>query len=368
MPMDKNLVALRQGMEKVITGQDHLIEQLIIAVITGSHVLLEGLPGVAKTRAVTEMSHLLFGYDEATKKVLDVPQGGNAFIPAIRRIQFMPDLQPSDLIGGIRARPAANGRADALLLESVDGPIRTYILLADEINRAPSKVQAALLEVMQERKISRIDGTTVDVNKHRILSVFATQNPREQEGTYPLSEAALDRFLFKILVEVPQEEVLLKIIDLWMDGIAEEGKVGLFAKVDELKALIDTVKRTSIPPYLRSYIARIVSAFGKRPEPSCRGFGELGRSIMYEYIAAPCSPRAAESVLRAAQGRAFLYGRESVTAADIQAVCPDALAHRIRLTFEAQSKKVKNGFRFEEYIIEEVLRNVAIPRIDGRTA
>ncbi len=301
---DAPLVELIDRLEASIVGQRPLLERLVIALLTGGHVLLEGVPGLAKTRAV-----------RALADALDLP---------FRRIQFTPDLLPADLTGTQVFRPAT-GTFDVR-----PGPIVTSVLLADEINRAPAKVQSALLEAMQEGQVTVGDETVV---LPPTFWVLATQNPIEHEGTYPLPEAQLDRFLMKLTVGYPDRASELAILDLpdVADGAPELQSVvssPLFGPADVLvfRARASAVR---VAASIKEYVVDLVRA---TREPKRYGL-DLG-----PLIELGASPRATIALVRTARAHAFLKGRDYVTPHDVKSLARDVLRHRVTISYEADAE------------------------------
>jgi MoxR-like ATPase len=291
-------------LEAMIVGQRALLERLVVALVTNGHVLIEGVPGLAKTRAV-----------RALARALDLP---------FRRIQFTPDLLPADLTGTQVYRPAT-GTFDVR-----PGPIVTSVLLADEINRAPAKVQSALLEAMQEGQITVGDETVI---LPPTFWVLATQNPIEHEGTYPLPEAQLDRFLMKLIVGYPDREAELAMLDL-PDIVAGSPEASappvepVFGPA-ELLAIRARVARVRVAPAVKEYVVDLVRAT-RDPSP----FG----ADLAPLLELGASPRATIALLRAARGHAFLFGRDYVTPHDVKSVTRDVLRHRILISYEADAE------------------------------
>ncbi len=282
------------ALEDVVLGQEEVLHQMMIGLLARGHVLLEGVPGTAKTLGI-----------RALARALDLRFG---------RVQFTPDLMPTDLTG--------LNILDEMRREFTfhPGPLFTDLLLADEINRAPAKTQAALLEAMQERQVTT-DGTSRPLPS--TFTVFASQNPVEYEGTYPLPEAQLDRFLLKVAVGYPAEAAELAILDRYADGFRAESTdtYGLAPVLDrdgldELRARVD---RVHVEPAVRQYITRVVRATRDQP-----GFG-LG-----------ASPRATVALFLAARAEAVLRGRDFVTPDDVKSLAPPVLRHRVQLTPEAE--------------------------------
>ena len=302
--------------EKVIVGQKDLVESLYMGLLTGGHLLLEGLPGLAKTLSVSTVA-----------KTLSV---------GFQRIQFTPDLLPSDLIGTMIYNPSQSS------FETKKGPIFTNLLLADEINRAPAKVQSALLEAMAEKQVT-IGDTTHPLDKPFL--VLATQNPVEQEGTYSLPEAQLDRFMFKVLVGYPTQEEELKILKAF--GLKNEVQISSVLSKEEVLQCQKMVETVTVDESLQSYIVNLILATRK---PS-----EFGLDHLESFIQIGGSPRATLSLVRASRALAFLSGRNYVTAEDIKKVTPLVLRHRLILTFEAQAEGVSS-----EDIIKEIIGAVSL--------
>jgi len=309
---------LEASLGEVIVGQDGLIRGLLIGLVSGGHVLLEGVPGLAKSLAVSGLAQAVHG--------------------EFARLQFTPDLLPSDLIG-TEVYLAKEGR-----FEVRRGPIFTNFVLADEINRAPAKVQSALLEAMQERQVS-IGGETFHLPDPFL--VLATQNPLEQEGTYPLPEAQLDRFALKVLVHYPDRADELEILN----RMARTAEVPPVRRVVELSAISSArrfVDQVVIDPRLREYIVALV--FATR-EPAKAGLAELESYIQYGG-----SPRATIWLALCARAHAFISGRGFVTPADIKAVAPEVLRHRIVPTYEAEAEGLD-----ADALVARVLETVPVP-------
>ena len=311
------LRAVLDQVSKRIVGQDAMIERLIIGMLTGGHILLEGVPGLAKTLAVRTLAQIIHA--------------------SFSRIQFTPDLLPADVIGTMVFDP----KAQEFYVKQ--GPLFAQIILADEINRAPAKVQAALLEAMQERQVT-IGGTTFPLEEPFL--VLATQNPIENEGTYPLPEAQLDRFMLKVHVGYPtredEREVLLRL------GAGQEIPV---EKVLEPKELLDfrsTIAGLYLDQKVVDYIVDLVRA---TREPATVGLADLKPLIDFG-----ASPRATLALASAARAHAFLRGRAYVIPEDVRALAPDVLRHRIVLTFEAEAENVTS-----DDVVTRVLGAVKVP-------
>ena len=283
--------------KKVVVGQDHFLERVLVAVLAQGHLLVEGVPGLAKTLTVKTLANAIRG--------------------SFGRIQFTPDLVPADLIG-TRIYNQKTGEFTTSL-----GPVFTNLLLADEINRAPAKVQSALLEVMQEYQVT-IAGETHPVP--RPFLVLATQNPIETEGTYPLPEAQVDRFMMKVLVGYPTEEEEYTIVDR---VTGPPPHVAAIASTEELARLQQACREAYVDPSLIQYAVRLVAA---TRDPERYGIPELAR-----YISFGASPRASIHLIEGARALAFLRGRDYVLPEDVTDLVPDVLRHRLVLTYEALS-------------------------------
>lgn len=286
-------------MEKAIVGQEHLIQRMLIGLLCEGHLLLEGLPGLAKTTAVKTLAA--------------------AVRTSFHRIQFTPDLLPADIIGTQIYRP------DNACFEIKKGPVFHNVVLADEINRAPAKVQSALLEAMQERQIT-IGETTFLLP--RPFLVLATQNPIEQEGTYPLPEAQIDRFMLKIKVDYPSADEELEIMLRHDTGAAD--RVQGVVEPAQLESAARTMRQIHMEKKVMDYIVRLVRA--------TRGGSAPGASIS-SLISYGASPRASIYLGLTARAHAFLSGRGYVLPEDVKAMAPDVLRHRIILSYEAQAEE-----------------------------
>jgi len=306
----------KREVEKVIVGQEDLINALYMGLLTGGHLLLEGLPGLAKTLSVATVA-----------KTLSVD---------FKRIQFTPDLLPSDLIGTMIYNPAEAN------FQTKKGPIFTNLLLADEINRAPAKVQSALLEAMAEKQVTIGDSTH---KLDRPFLVLATQNPVEQEGTYSLPEAQLDRFMFKVLVDYPNKVEELRILKNF--GITKNEEVSSVLTREEVLEAQDLVEKVKVDESLQIYIVNLIWAT-RSPE-------EFGLDHLSSFLSIGGSPRATLSLVKASRALAFLSGRDYVTAEDVKAIVPLVLRHRLILTFEAQAEGVTS-----ESIIKEIIGAVSL--------
>ena len=305
------LSVIKTEMSRIIAGQEHLIDRLLLAMIADGHVLLEGVPGLAKTLAVKTLAEALNG--------------------SFARLQFTPDLLPADLIGTRIYNAESHEFATRL------GPVFANIVLADEINRAPAKVQSALLECMQEKQI------TIAGESYKLPTPFlvlATQNPIEQEGTYPLPEAQLDRFMFKLKVDYPkraEEEMVIRRM-AHPAHTTQAVSVGTLEDVIEARKLVDQIY---LDEKIVSYILDLVFATrpGKQGELSERqSAAKLGD--IAQYIQFGASPRASIALAVAARGAAFLAGRAYVVPQDVKDIAPDVLRHRIILSYEAEAENV----------------------------
>ncbi|HET7700654.1 MAG TPA: MoxR family ATPase [Candidatus Limnocylindria bacterium] len=302
--------------KKVIVGQDLLLERIVVALLARGHLLVEGVPGLAKTLAVKTVAQAISG--------------------EFKRIQFTPDLVPADLVG-TRIYNQKSGEFQTSL-----GPVFTNLLLADEINRAPAKVQSALLEVMQERQV------TIGRETHRVpepFLVMATQNPIETEGTYALPEAQVDRFMMKVLVTYPSEMDEFVIVERMTSALAAVQPV---LTTEQLAALQREVDRVFVDPVLMEYVVRLVSA---TRVPKDYGLPELAKYITYG-----ASPRASINLVLTARALAHMRGRDYVLAQDIQDVAFDVLRHRVVLSYEGLSDDIT-----PDALIRRVLDKIPVP-------
>ncbi len=302
---------------KVIVGQTYMIERILIGLLTGGHVLLEGVPGLAKTLTVRTLCD-----------VIDAE---------FARVQFTPDLLPADVIGTVIYNHQKGEFTSKL------GPIFANLVLADEINRAPAKVQSALLEAMQERQVT-IGETTYSLPKPFI--VMATQNPIEQEGTYRLPEAQIDRFMMMVRVGYPTREEEREIIERATSPLEQE--VRHCADIEQIRTAARATKDVYIDDRVKNYIVDVV--FATR-EPKQRGLTELAGLIELG-----ASPRASIALAQAARAHAFLRHRGYVTPEDVKAIGPDVLRHRVVLTYEAEAEEVR-----AEDIVKRVFEVVEVP-------
>jgi MoxR-like ATPase len=311
------ITSLKQEVGKVIVGQSELIDRLIIGLLTNGHVLLEGVPGLAKTLTIQTLSQAL-----ATD---------------FQRIQFTPDLLPADLIGTL----IYNQKEGDFIIKK--GPIFSNIILADEINRAPAKVQSALLEAMQERQVT-IGEETFSLPKPFL--VMATENPVEQEGTYPLPEAQVDRFMLKICVGYPSREEERLILDR-MAHAEPPAPIQPIITPEQILRARQTVDEIYIDDKIKAYIIELI--FATR-EPEQAGLH------LEEYIKYGASPRATISLTLAARAHAFMEGRGYVTPQDIKSVAPDVLRHRLLLTYEAEAEELTS-----DELIRQILAEIPVP-------
>lgn len=304
-------------MGKVVVGQDKLLNRLLIGLFTGGHILLEGVPGLAKTLTINVMAKVLH---------LD-----------FKRIQFTPDLLPADLIGTMIYKPKIGD------YEVKKGPIFSNIILADEVNRSPAKVQSALLEAMQEKQVTIGDETYL---LDRPFVVLATQNPVEQEGTYPLPEAQIDRFMMKVYVDYLDKAKELEVMRR-MSDINYDYQIRPILNKEDIFAIRDNVNKVNISDTLERYIIELVFAT-RRPL-------DYGLRDEARYIQFGVSPRATIYLNRAAKALAYLEGRDYVLPEDIKELAPDIMNHRILLNYEAEADGVRTMA-----IIDSILRKVAI--------
>ena len=309
---------LRNSVSQVIVGQENLLQGLLIGLLTDGHVLLEGVPGLAKTLAVSSLARAVHG--------------------SFTRLQFTPDLLPSDLVG----TEVYNAREANFSVRK--GPIFANFVLADEVNRAPAKVQSALLESMQERQVS-IGGQTFPLP--RPFLVLATQNPLEQEGTYPLPEAQLDRFALKIIVKHPKRAEELEILER-MASTRPKLEVKPVVPLEQVFAAREVIDKIALDARLREYIVDLVMA---TRDPKAYKLPELAGRIQYGG-----SPRATIWLALASRAHAFLAGRGYVTPGDIKAVAPDVLRHRVTPTYEAEAEGLSS-----DALVQRVLETVPVP-------
>ena len=308
---------LMAGMDQVIVGQKHLVESLLIGLLSDGHILLEGVPGLAKTLAIKTLASLIDA--------------------SFNRIQFTPDLLPADVVGTM-----IYSQKDETFLPK-KGPVFANFILADEINRAPAKVQSALLEAMQERQVT-LGGETFSLP--RPFLVMATQNPIEQEGTYPLPEAQVDRFMLKVVIDYPRIEEEKKIIHQQIHH--EIGTVKPVMSTDDIIEARNVVDMVYLDEKIEQYIADIVFAT-RYPE-------KYGLKEIKELISFGGSPRASINLALAARSYAFIKRRGYVVPEDVRAIAHDVLRHRIGLTYEAEATNVT-----QEELVSRILNKVEVP-------
>ena len=302
--------------KRVVVGQDHFLERVMVAVLAQGHLLVEGVPGLAKTLTVKTLAQTLRG--------------------TFKRIQFTPDLVPADLVGTRIFNPRTGEFSTSL------GPVFTHLLLADEINRAPAKVQSALLEVMQERQVT-IAGETHKVPEPFL--VMATQNPIETEGTYPLPEAQVDRFMMKVLVDYPSEEEEF-VIAQRVTGPAIT--INAVASMGQLAELQHECRQVYVDPSLIQYAVKLVSAT-RRPD-------RYGLAELAPYLTYGASPRATIGLIEGARALAYLRGRNYALPEDMTTLVPDVLRHRLVLSYEA----LADG-KDAEQIIAKLMKTIPVP-------
>ena len=306
-----------QQMDRVVVGQRHMVERLVIGLLCNGHVLLEGVPGLAKTLTVSTLSRIIGG--------------------EFKRLQFTPDLLPADLTGTLIFDQVSGA------FRPKKGPIFANLVLADEVNRAPAKVQSALLESMQERQVT-IGDETYPLDDPFL--VMATQNPIEQEGTYPLPEAQIDRFMLKVKVGYPSREEERSILD----RMAEDGgiEVDPVVSLDDVRTLRNSVRLVYVDDKIKDYAVDLVHA---TRNPAGAGMSELAALIEYG-----SSPRATIFLVRAARAHAFIRRRGYVTPEDVKAVGADVLRHRIAVSYEAEAEEIDS-----EEIVRRLFDGVEVP-------
>jgi len=341
---------LRSEIAKTVIGQDAVVERLLVALLAGGHVLLEGMPGLAKTLLVKSL--------------------GTALGVQFERIQFTPDLLPSDVVGTMIFQPKTGE------FSAHRGPIFANLVLADEINRAPAKVQSALLEAMQERQVT-IGGGTHPLP--RPFFVMATQNPVEQEGTYPLPEAQTDRFLLKLLVDYPTADEEAAMMERW-GQVAHQPEIRAVSSGEELLALRPQVDAVHVAPTVRSYILSLVRAtralagHGDANAEEAKGGGSLtddgSAATRAQALSAKAvlrtsscplefgaSPRASLALYQAGKALACLRGQDYLTPALVQEIAPEVLRHRIGLTYEAEAEDIT-----ADSLIAQVIERSPVPK------
>ncbi|CAM3361596.1 AAA family ATPase [Aquirufa ecclesiirivi] len=319
MESREKINALLQEMSKVVVGQERLINRLLVGLFTGGHVLLEGVPGLAKTLTINTLA-----------KILDLN---------FHRIQFTPDLLPADLVGTMIYNPLKNE------FEVKKGPIFAQIILADEINRAPAKVQSALLEAMAEKQVT-IGDTTYPLDKPFL--VLATQNPVEQEGTFPLPEAQVDRFMLKVFLNYLDKEQELEVMRK-MSNMDFQYEVKTMMNLEDIQKIRKEINQITISETLEKYIIELIFA--------TRNPAEYGLVQEANYIQFGASPRASIHLNLAAKVMAYLEGRDYVLPEDIKEMAPDVLNHRIILNYVAEADNISTL-----QIIQSILSSVAINR------
>jgi len=308
---------------RVIAGQEEMLERVLVCLLAGGHVLIEGVPGLAKTLTIKTTAAVLGG--------------------SFQRVQFTPDLVPSDLVGTRVYRP------DRAEFDTELGPVFCNFLLADEINRAPAKVQSALLEVMQEQQVT-IGHNTFEVPKPFL--VLATQNPIESEGTYPLPEAQVDRFMLKVLVDYPSHDEELTVVSRSLEEAPELAQV---LSLEDLQELQREVAAVYVDPALISWTVDVATATRR---PNAHGLGEVA-----DYVAFGASPRGPISLVAAGRALAVIRGRDYVVPADLESLVRDAFRHRLVLSYRALAEEVA-----PDTILDQVLAKVPVPQIDlGRS-
>ncbi len=316
--MLEKIKLLKEEIHKVVIGQERLVDSLIIGLISNGHILVEGVPGLAKTTAINTLAKVL----------------GLHF----KRVQFTPDLLPTDIIG-TEIYDQKNGE-----FRLKKGPVFTNLLLADEINRAPAKVQSALLEVMQERQVTIGDDT---FKLSPPFLVLATQNPLEQEGVYPLPEAQLDRFMLKVVVgyNSPEEEIAI------LNRFSKSGQIQEIKEQinwNDISHIRDEVEKVHVDEQIKKYIVNLIFAT-RYPE-------QYGLNSIAKYISSGGSPRATIDLTKVSKARAFLYGKNYLSPIDISSMIHEVLRHRIITTYEAEADGISS-----DKIINEILTRIAIP-------
>jgi MoxR-like ATPase len=307
---------IKAELHKRIIGQERLIDRLLIALLADGHILLEGVPGLAKTRTLLALTQVIDAH--------------------MMRIQFTPDILPSDVIGTEVYRPQSG---DFVIRK---GPVFTNLLLADEINRAPAKVQSALLQAMQEREVTIGEQTFKLPDPFLVL---ATQNPIEQEGTYALPEAQVDRFLMKVLIDYPSFEEEVGIIDLASKEVATQAPLSRVIELSALSALRRQCQAVYSDPKVDRYIVSLIHATRTPDSYGLKGLIEWG-----------ASPRASIALKVCARAHAFLRGKTFVTPDDVKEVAPDVLRHRVLVTFEAEARGITS-----DDVVTTLLASVTIP-------
>ena len=305
--------------KRVIAGQDEMLERVLVCLVAGGHLLIEGVPGLAKTLTIKTTAAVLGG--------------------TFRRVQFTPDLVPSDLVGTRIYRPDTGG------FDTEEGPVFCNFLLADEINRAPAKVQSALLEVMQERQVTIGHDTLLVPDP---FLVMATQNPIESEGTYPLPEAQVDRFMLKVVVGYPSRDEELTVVQR---SLVDPAAVRQVLEIESLKELQRAVLNVYVDPSIVAYAVSLAEA---TRNPEAFGLGQIAGLVEYG-----ASPRGPISLVQSARALALIHGRDYVLGTDVRALARDALRHRLVLTYRALSEQ-----RTADDVLDAVLESVAAPQLE----
>ena len=313
------IARLRSEVGKAVIGQEAIVDRLVIALLIRGHVLLEGVPGLAKTLLVRTLA--------------------GAIEASFHRIQFTPDLLPADITGTLIFDPSAR------VFTPRQGPIFANLVLADEINRAPAKVQSALLEAMQERQV------TIGDTSYRLpepFIVIATQNPIEHEGTYALPEAQVDRFVMKLRVGYPMPDEELRMLGIYLDPTAQQISIQRILKLGEIEQIAHLVAAVHVDERISRYIVQLVSA--------TRQPASFKLPSLVQHLAFGASPRATLALAHVAKGYAFIHGRAYVVPEDVKAIAGDVLRHRLVLSYEAAAEQVT-----ADAIVEQVLGAVAVP-------
>ncbi len=311
------ITLIREEMGKVVVGQRNMVDKLLTALLADGHILLEGLPGLAKTLSISTLAQVVN--------------------TGFKRIQFTPDLLPADLIGTM----IYNQKSGEFVAKK--GPLFSNFILADEINRAPAKVQSALLEAMQERQV------TIGENSYKLdapFLVMATQNPVEQEGTYPLPEAQVDRFMLKVTIDYPSRDEELEILSRMGAGVVPE--VTQVATAEQILTARKSLKEIYIDKKVEEYIVNLIMA---TRDPEGSGIKDLAPLIEYG-----ASPRATLAMVKCARANAFLNGRGFVTPEDIKAIGFDVLRHRVATSYEADAENVTS-----EEVVRRIFDSIEVP-------
>ncbi len=315
-PIGEVFDSIRRELHREIVGQEKLIDRLLVALLADGHILLEGVPGLAKTKTLTALTQVLDAH--------------------MSRIQFTPDILPSDVVGTEVYRPQSGD------FVTRKGPVFTNLLLADEINRAPAKVQSALLQAMQEREVTIGEQTFKLPDPFLVL---ATQNPLEQEGTYALPEAQVDRFLMKVKVGYPSFDEEVAIVDIAASTTARKAVLNKVLPLSQLLELREACRAVYVDPKIDRYIVSLVHATRSGDSYGLKGLIEWG-----------ASPRASIALKVCARALAFIKGKNFVTPDDVKEIAPDVLRHRVLLTFEAEARGVDS-----DEVIRSLLSGVTVP-------